>query len=188
MALRLYWFPQAEDQRRLGLFSNATNVPLTHEKTSGFYNNEATEPLKRLGLSSMENCFFTREIASAMLTPERLIIAGYLVAFIVAICIRSTELAVIPIAAQAVFSEQLLSRWLRLEWLRFRCNSVYQKLHTVFQTSGGAQVRNAHILDAVTTYETSKAIAGIVLNSKVFMRLNPKLTKDWDDIRATLRP
>ena len=124
LALRLYWSPRAEDQRRISLFSDSFDTALTHEKTVGIYNNPETEPLRRLGLSSMENCFFTRAITLEMLNRERVIVAAYIILFLVAVFIRNTDLAVIPIAAQAVFSEQLISRWLRLEWLAGRCNTI----------------------------------------------------------------
>jgi hypothetical protein len=63
----------------------------------------------------MENRFFTRAVALEMLKKERATVAVYAALFLFAVFIRSTDLAVIPIAAQALFSEQLISRWLRLE-------------------------------------------------------------------------
>ena len=45
---RLYLTPRAEDKRRQDFFTSACGVSLTHEKTDGYYNNDFTEPSKRL--------------------------------------------------------------------------------------------------------------------------------------------
>lgn len=187
IVLRLYWSPKAEEQRRLGFFSDAFNVPLTHEKTEGFYNNLETEPLSRLGLSLLENCFFTRAISQKMLTGERITVCIYIVLFFIAVLIRNTDLALIPIAAQAVFSEQIISKWLRLEWLSMRCNEIYARLYDLFLTSASARIRNARILEAVTAYETAKANAAIGLSSRIFRKLNPQLSTDWNNVLAALK-
>jgi hypothetical protein len=95
------------------------------------------EPLQRLGLSLTENCYFTRAVTLEMLKKERLIIPAYAALFLVTVFVRSTDLAIIPIAAQALFSEQLLSRWCRLEWLSHRCGATYKRLYDLFQASSG---------------------------------------------------
>jgi hypothetical protein len=100
---------------------------------------------------------------------------------------RNTDLVIIPIAAQAVFSEQLLSRWLRLEWLSHRCGTIYTRLYDLFQAPPAARIRNARIVDALTAYETSKASAGIALSSPIFHRLNPRLSNEWKKILAALK-
>jgi hypothetical protein len=187
LMLRLYWSPQAEDARRSTFISDAYNVAITPEKTKGFYNNAETEPLQRLGLSLMENCYFTRAVTLEMLKRERLIIPAYVAVFFVAVFNRNTDLAIIPIAAQVIFSEQLFSRWLRLEWLSHRCGATYKRLYELFQAPPGARTRNARILDAYAIYETSKANAAIALSSPIFFKLNPRLSVEWNQILVALK-
>lgn len=45
----------------------------------------------------------------------------------------------------------------------------------------------AQTLDSLSFYETMKANGGIVLSSKIFERLNPALSLEWDKVKATLR-
>jgi Zn-dependent protease with chaperone function len=187
LALRLYWSPQAEDARRSTFISDSYNVALTPEKTVGFFNNAEKEPLQRLGLSLTENCFFTRAVTLEMLKRERAIIAVYAAIFLVAVFVRSTDLAIIPIAAQALFSEQLISRWLRLEWLSHRCGAIYNRLYDLFQSPPAVRIRNARILDAFAAYETSKANAGIALSSSIFFKLNPRLSEEWKKVLVALK-
>ncbi|WP_139559625.1 hypothetical protein [Methylotetracoccus oryzae] len=187
LGIRLYWTPRAEDQRRLDLLSNAHGVPLTHEQTTGYYNNDQTDPIKRLGVAVMENSHFSRAIALEMAKTERLKVLIYLAAFVIVLLYRNTELAVAATAAQAIFSEQILSRWFRLEWLRIRCDDTYKHLYSVFQASPNRSTMNARVLEFAMFYETGKANAGIMLSAKVFQKLNPSLSMEWDRIKATLK-
>ena len=135
----------------------------------------------------MENCYFTRAVTLEMLKKERVIVPAYAALFLVAVFNRNTDLAIIPIAAQVLFSEQLISRWLRLEWLSHRCGATYKRLYELFQAPPAARTRNAKILDAYAIYETSKANAAIALSSPIFFKLNPRLSDEWKKILAALK-
>ncbi|MDI3561766.1 hypothetical protein [Bradyrhizobium sp. Arg816] len=45
-------------------------------------------------------------------------------------------MATIAVAAQIVFSEQIVSRWLGLEWLRRECERTYDDVYRQFQSKG----------------------------------------------------
>jgi hypothetical protein len=187
LAIRLYWTPRAEDQRRLDLLSNAHRIPLTHEKTVGYYNNEQADPIRRLGAIILENSHFTRAIALEMCRAERIKVDVYILAFVVAILFRQTDLAIASTAAQAVFSEQILSRWFRLEWLRNRSDATYNSLFALFQSSPSKATLQVKVLEMFAFYETGKANAGVMLSANTFLRLNPTLSAEWDKIRAVLK-
>lgn len=61
IATRLYFFPRAEDARRKEFLSNAFGFDLIHQRTTGYYNNNETDPHKRMGLSVLENLFLRRQ-------------------------------------------------------------------------------------------------------------------------------
>lgn len=187
IAIKLYWRPAAEDRRRAELISNASSVALTVERTEGYYNNEQTDPIRRLGVIIMENSHFSKAIALKMLRWERTRIAAYVVLFLAAVLYRKTDLAIASTAAQAVFSEQLLSRWLRLEWFRMRCESVYNQAYALFQSSPSKKVMLAKALELFGLYEAGKANAGIALSSKIFFANNEALSREWDQIKVALK-
>jgi Na+/proline symporter len=135
IAIRLYWRPNAEDKRRAELITSASHVALTVERTEGYYNNDETDPTRRLGVMLLENSYFSKSVALKMLSRERSKIVAYLVLFLVAVLCRKTDLAFAATAAQAIFSEQLLSRWLRLEWLHVRFENIFRQLYVLFQWS-----------------------------------------------------
>lgn len=187
IATKLYWRPIAEDQRRADLISNATSVAVSVQRTEGYYNNEEVDPLRRLGLIIMENSHFTRAIALKMLYRERIFVGGYITLFLIALLYRKTDLALLAVAAQAIFSEQVLSRWLRLEWLRIRSEKVFEQTYSVFQRSPSTEVLFAKILELYGLYETGKANAGISLSSRIFYSNNARLSEEWEEIKATLK-
>jgi hypothetical protein len=186
IGIRLYWSPRAEDARRLDLISNAYRVSLTHEQTSGYYNNDETDPLRRLGAAVLENSLFSRTIALSMLDRIRVRMAAYVLLLLVFWLNRSTDLAFAATAALVIFSEHILSHWLRLEWFRMRCDETYRGLYALFQSAPARAALHPHALQWVLYYETTKADAGVTLSANIFKKLNPKVSAEWTEIKAKL--
>lgn len=188
LAVRLYWTPRAEDKRRQDLLSNSFSVALTHEQTLGYYNNAQTNPLKRLCVSLLENSFFSKGVTLAMAHNERIKIVLYALFWIIALLNRSTDLTLIVSIAQAIFSEHILSRWVRLEWLRMRFERVYENLYRLVQTTNDFDKDEfrVRVIEAYGDYETGKGYGGITLSAKVFAQLNSTLSLEWDQIKQTL--
>ena len=184
----LYLFPRAEDKRRQQLLSNSYDVSLTHENTVGYYNNDQKNPLRRLAASIMESAFFTREIVRNMLLRQRIKTGGYLLIYIIAVFNRSTNLEFLAVAAQAVFSEEIIARWLRMEWLRSRSEQVFDNLNRLFisNKSFSGSVAQSQAIDLFSFYETTKSRAAVLLSSKLFHIHNPRLTEEWENIRRRL--
>jgi hypothetical protein len=156
LALRLYWSPIAADARCLDLLSNAYSLPLTHDQSVNYYNNNETDPIRRLGAAVMENSFFSKSISSAMLPYERLKLACYVILLGIVWLNRTNSFDLVELAAQVVFSESILSYWLRLEWFRSRCDKSYNGLYTLFQNQPRRQNLHAQVLQWVIFYETTK--------------------------------
>src|SRR5690554_3883673 len=51
--IRQYLGPRAAEKRRQDMLSNTFSVALTHDRSTGYYNNDQTSPLRRLGASTM---------------------------------------------------------------------------------------------------------------------------------------
>lgn len=183
---RLYFSPRAEDKRREDFLSNALSVNLTHERTIGYYNNNESNPTRKVGLNILENTHFTKAIALEMVKRTRLVSGIYLAIWLILMLNRDTDLGLISAAAQAVFSEQIIFRWLRLEWLRIRSENIFRELHRAFLSNPAPHVLGAQILEAFSTYEATKSNASIVLSTGIFDRLNPSLTQEWEEIKASL--
>lgn len=189
LAVRLYWAPRAEDKRRQDLLSNAFDVPLVHNQPSGYYNNDQTNSIKRLAAALLENSLFSKTIARHMLKAVRIRTGVYVIVWLVALMNRSTDLGLIATVAQAVFSEQIISQWLRLEWLRMRFERVYENIYQLIQTttSYNRDEFRARVVESFGYYETGKAYGGIILSENIFKRMNPTLSQEWERTRALLK-
>jgi hypothetical protein len=187
LASRLYLTPRAEDQRRKDFFSSACGVSLTHQKTDGYYNNDLTEPIKRMAAQVLENSLFSKAIALRMVRIERIKVVVYGVAWLICLLCRQTDLGIIVAVSQAVFSEQLISRWFRLEWLRMRFERTYDDMYRTFQSNSSSQDFSAQTLDSLGMYETAKANGAITLSSRIFQELNPSLSREWEEIKVELK-
>lgn len=188
LGIRLYWTPRADDKRRQDLLSNSFAVAITHEQTSGYYNNDQTNPLRRLCASLLENSFFSKNVTLKMAHGERIRVAVYALIWIVALLNRATDLALAAAMAQAIFSEQIISRWVRLEWLRMRFERVYEHLYRLVQTTTNFNKEEfrVRVMEAFGEYETGKGYGGITLSARIFERINPSLSLEWAEIRKAL--
>lgn len=183
---RLYLTPRAEDRRRKDFFSNACGVNLTHETTVGYYNNNFANPIKKIAAQLLENSLFSKEIIRRMAVLERGKMAFYFVLWFAVLLYRDTDLSFIVGVAQTLLSEQILSRYFRLEALRMRVEETFSNMYTLFQSPTNASNFFARTLDSLVMYEAAKAAAGITMCSKIFDRINADTSEEWNDIKTRL--
>lgn len=186
--LRFLAIPQAERMRKKQLLSNAFNTPLIHERTSLYYNNDYTPSTQRLGANILENALFGKTITQKMLKKTRLISIFFIMAWMGMVIYKNGDFDFVMSITQLVFSGSIVINWITLEILNHRFSQVYTQLYNHFFHNIGDQSINgtAAILDAFTEYESAKASAGIKLNSKIFLKINPIVTQEWEDIKQTL--
>lgn len=188
LSQRLYLAPRAEEKRRQDLLSNSFEVNLTHEVTEGYYNNQQKHPLKRLAASTMESCFFTEAVLAEMLWAERAKFGGWFAIWLLAALNRSTDLSPVSVAAQVLFSEEIVSKWIRTEWLRFQSARTYENLRRLLTnaTAFNKRVTQAETVEFFSNYEAAKARAQVHTSDRVFSRRNAELSAEWERIKASI--
>jgi len=186
LGTRLYWTPRADEKRRLDFLTSALNVSMTHETSVKYYNNAETEPIRRMAAQLLENTHFTKSIVLKMAPLERTRAAIYALIWLVCMQLPNADLGLIAAATQAVFAEQIFSRWLRLEWLRSSCEHIFKEVRQLFSSGATGDEFRATTLNSFSNYEMTKAIAGITLSSKIFNRDNTKLSDEWENIKKSL--
>lgn len=188
IAHRLYFLPRAEEARRANFLSDSYGVSLSDEETEGYYNNKFDGSVERVAANCMESAYFTAAISKAMLKSIRSWSAIYLTVYLILLVHRRTDIEMIELAAGVVFSEAVLSNWLRCEFLRHRSEDVYERLRRLF--ADNPSTRNDHwgarAQEILLRYETTKAIAAIPVSSKLYLRMNDELSSEWDRRRNTL--
>lgn len=190
LMLRIYLLPRAEDRRRRDFFANAYRVNLAPAQTDGYYNNQESEPTRKIAMQVLEDAFFTKAILLRMARTERIRCVAYALLWLLCVFNRRVDMDVVLVACQAVFSEQVISRWIRLEWLRSRTERTYDDLYRdMIHRPIDAMTANfaALTMESMAQYETTKANAGITLSSRIFEKLNTELSGQWLNVRAALK-
>lgn len=186
--LRFYIFPKAELKRRRQLVSDSLGVALIPEKTQMYYNNELAPSMARLGANVLENSFFAKAISNRMVNRERVITFSYFLIWILAVSWRRTDLGLVVIITQTLFSSEVIEKWLRLEFLCQKNENYYDQLYDTFlhKVDFNSPSVIASIIDTFASYEVTKGMAGVRLSESIFTSMNPKLSVEWDDIRNQL--
>lgn len=174
---------------RASQLTNSLGVPVGDELRTTYYNNDCPPSIVRLAATTMENSLFTSEVLAVMLRSERTKTAGYLVLFVWFLAYRNTSLNWVVLMAQSVFSADIILNWLKMERFRFRAWEVHKRLHDLFLhgSSPKKQIGIAVILAAFSDYECAKDEAAMVLDGKVFEKLNPSVSARWEDIKRNLK-
>lgn len=183
---RMYFMPRADQKRRQDFLGHALGVSLTPENTQGYYNTLLNQGPKRLAVQLLENTFFTKELTRRAAHVQRATVLIYAVIWIAIVTVRETDFGIILAVTQFVFSEQIILKWIRVEWLRSNAERVYASTYRLLQSRVGAKQFLPQALDDFVSYETAKATAGVVVPSKLFDKLNNHLSRSWDDIRSKL--
>ncbi|MBN3553307.1 hypothetical protein JYA63_03450 [Fictibacillus nanhaiensis] len=189
--LSIFKIPKVEDIRRVHLLTNSFNVPLDNEKTNMYYNNEIEPSLLKLGANIFENSLFAKRVTYEMAKRERIKIGIFIVVFFVALLLRTTEMELISILAQTLFASTLIPAYVRLEVLHFKNKVIFDSLHDIFlfhnqRTSESDKRMSAKLLDCFVKYESAKAYSGVKQDSKIFHKINPEVTQEWEEIKRSL--
>ncbi|MGO8080500.1 hypothetical protein NIBR502774_14130 (plasmid) [Rhizobium sp. NIBRBAC000502774] len=189
IAIQIYWSSRAQDKRIADLLSHAFQVPLIAEPSKGYYNNNATDPVVRLAANVLENTLFTKTILIKMLRWERIKVAAYTIVWLIAMLNRATDFQIITAVAQVIFSEQVIARWLRMEWLRSQVENIHDGLYSTIQSAPAINTREsrARVMEACIRYESAKGQAKIALSSAIFEKINPSVSSQWRQLSKQLK-
>lgn len=187
LAVKLYYFPRAEDERIKDFLSHAYQLDLTADPSDAYYNNSATSAGRRMGAQLLENSLFSKEIASKMLKGMLFRYLLYFGAWLAMALTKDVDYGIILVASQIVFAEQVFAKFIRLLWLRARFEKTHDQTYRLFLNGITGKSFHCAVIENLVFYETSKTSASIQLSSRVFNKLNPKLSAEWDAIRAKLK-
>lgn len=184
LTVKLRLSPRAADARAQDFLSHAYGQDLLATRTTGYYNNNAQFGMQKIAAQTFENTLFTKEISRVMFNRQIPLGVIYGLIFVVGVANRDTSITLWSAAAQVLFGEQIFMRFIRLWWLQRRAEHIHEDLRRLY-ISGSAGVQFDSIaMDAYTRYEMSKSTAGITLSSKIYSELNPRLSAEWNQLRA----
>jgi hypothetical protein len=186
--LSICLIPSIEGKRRVHLISESLDVPLDYEVTNMYYNNNIEPSIVKLGAHIFENSLFAKEVTARMCSKERIKIFVYATIWMVSLTVRTVDLELVGIISQTLFASTLLTKWLKLEYLRNKNEQIYKCLYDLFLFQrDNEDVRfSAKILDCFVSYEAAKAYSGSKQSSKIFFEINDTYTAEWEQIKEKL--
>ena len=187
--LKIYLIPRIENKRRVHLLSNSLGVHLDYENSNGYYNNSIQPSLLKLGANVFENSLFSKAVVSKMLLKERMKIALYTCLFFGSIIYKGIDLSAVTIVAQTLFSGEIISKWIYMEFLQSENERIFDNMHRVFlsYTDNKKIEFNAQIIDNFVRYESAKAYCGIKQSTRIFFEINGETSNEWKEIKKTLK-
>jgi hypothetical protein len=179
--IRLSLSTRAQEKRIADFLSSAFQFPLLAQPSRRYFDNSELDAFRKIAASLLENLLFTKSILQVMFTRELVVVVTYSVVWLLSMLNRSADLVLITALAQVIFSEQLLSRFIRIIWLRAKTEGIYEDAYAIIQSSQTASSAHfrARVIDCLLRYETAKALAAVSLSTKVFRKLNPTLSTEW---------
>lgn len=181
------WYT-AEHIRRINAVEDAFSIDITGRIALGYYNNAATDPQIKYVLDLYESCFFSRAILKKMLLPE--IGKVVLVLIVLVISLMNANPMICAILAQGVFSTcVLLSSVNKLVcYLRFKQldDEFYKEIVT--HRFNGYGTSRAMLTALAMEYEAIKAHYKVRLSTRIFNKMNPQLSKDWEQLTNKMSP
>lgn len=185
LTVKLRLAPRATDARAQDFLSHAYGQELSTHRTVGYYNNSVRSGMGKVAAQTFENTLFTKEISRQMLNRQIPWLVLYATIFGLGLASRETPLALWCTVSQVLFGEQIIVRFARLWWLQRRAEQIHEQLRHLYLSGANGARFDTIAMDAYTRYEISKSTASITLSSKVYRALNPRLTAEWDQLRAT---
>lgn len=185
--LSVFLIRHAQDKRRTNFLTDSLGIKLDDEITNEYYNNSQIPSLTRLGVNAFENSLFTMRTSEKMLIKERLKVGIYILLWLILTLVRNTDIYLIAIIGQTLFTSGILIHWLKLEVLSYSCNRIFNDFRQLFISSDINNKENqAIILKLVFQYETVKANMGVHMSSKIFFRINKQVSDEWERIKANV--
>ncbi|QFT88075.1 hypothetical protein FIU87_05440 [Bacillus sp. THAF10] len=189
--LAIFKIPSIEEKRRVHLLSNSFNVPLDSEVTKNYYNNNIEPSLLKLGVNIFENSLFSERVTREMAVKQRVKVCIFGIVFLSALLFRTTGYEIISILAQTLFASTLLPAYIRLEVLHFKNKVIFNNLYDIFllynkQNEIDAKL-TAKLVDCFVKYESAKAYSGVKQDTKIFNKINKRVSEEWKDIKSKLK-
>lgn len=175
--------------QRTAQFADAFGVACEHPVRDGYYNSALGPGLRRLLATTCESAGLTKEILREMVTAEFFKIVGFGIVFIAYVSYWKTDSNVVTVAAQALFSGELAGSLYAMMRYSAKAQRAHDALINLFRTSANLDDSHASAigLSAHVDYECAKEEAAILLDSKIYQKLNPAYTERWNRLRTEFK-
>lgn len=177
----------AESERRKTLLAHAFSINITPKKTNGYYNNEFSPSVKKIGVDSFESTLFTKKSLSLMILSEGIKTFIIFIIWIIIITkFKNDEL--FYNLTQTFFSVEVLLKFIKIIYYYVNVSKIYDNFYQLFVTRKYNEKKDqALVLKYVMDYECLKTYCHTLLSSKIFEKINDDVSIEWDNIKKDIK-
>ena len=163
--------------------SFGTDIGIEHSENY-FDNEDIKEGTKKLLYNTAESCFFSYKELRSMASVVCLKTFIPLAILVIGLLVNMTEviMAIFRISAIFVLVVQAIRYFVTLFQLEVLLSRMF---HTLKHKIGSAALFNAESINYALEYETVMVWYGVKIPDKVYLKLNEKLTAEWENLKMT---
>lgn len=183
--IQRHLFHDAEFERKNDFIDNSLKLKLSEENSTGYFNNEDLKKgIYKLGVNCFESSFFTKSITKKMIT-KHLIQSGIVLLLIITLIFTVTDNLLIQILLLAL-PYSIANDTIKVYRLHKNTDTVFKQFTNIFTTVKKGKL-DYLIIDNIINYEKSLSRAAILLDSKVFNKMNKHLSEKWNELKVNLK-
>lgn len=180
-------FDNANDLRIKSLFDNA----FRHNRLPGFdgdnyFNNADQKPgIVKLISNFHENAYFTAQLSSQALSFNSFVLAIVVLVFIVAVFIKGLD-DYTSLFLNFIASGILISKVCNLANIKTTATDCLSKLNDLcshYESDRDTDYVASIALELLVRYEAALWSARIILPEKIYKKMEPELSKNWENIK-----
>lgn len=182
------FFNKGHRLREIGLIDNSFNEKrIPNYDGNQYYNNSTISKEEIKLLANMhENALFTFRIAEKMSIPYYVIFVVSFCFFIVMIFMRGMD-DYSSLLLSFIVSSSFFDRVIKLNSLKAPSEDVYEKANEICSSYEKTPTKTnlivPKILELLLLYENAVFESKIILCERIFKKLNPSLSREWQSIR-----
>lgn len=176
----------AERELRKTMIADSFGVNITTTKSKGYYSNEITPSIEKMGMNNFESTLYTKKITEKMI--YRNVIKGIVLIIVLIIVLTKVEnISLILLATQLLFSADVLLSVIKNIYYRVIVGSLYEKFYKIFVTDGYKKSDYPMIIEYVMEYECIKSYCHTILPNSIFDSEKNELEKEWNRIKESIK-
>lgn len=180
-SIQSYVFHKAENIRSLDFIDNSLDSSFSEKNSSHYFSNDEVKAgINKLGINNFENVFFTKCITSKMLPKEYIKLSIIFIIFL-SVCIFSNK-EIITLVFQSALPFTIILQTFKLYKLNSKVKSVFDNYKLIFKSVNEENIIQ-NIINNIIIYEKNLSWAGILLDSKMFNKMNAELSLEWEKIK-----
>lgn len=179
-------FYQASIQRREDFVDNSFNATIAEHRSLDYYTNEnIVSGIYKMAVNGFENSLFTYSIATKMTTRlwTKNIVFAILILLFAILGYNNAFILLIQLTLPILLLQQAIKHTLFVYRIK-RVYENYRRLFNDLKNESDSKRKRPEIILNVLDYETTLTYGTILLDSKIYDKLNPSLSIKWNQMKS----